>query len=63
MKQSRHGQAEVFVELIDGLSDPLSISRDKQNNFVSGFGAQDSTDVLIIPYNRQSHIDAVIIRL
>jgi hypothetical protein len=35
---------------IDGLSVPPTISRDKLNNFVSGFGAQDATDVLIVPY-------------
>ena len=28
------GELEVVVELIEGLSDPLSISRDKLNNFV-----------------------------
>jgi len=29
---------------------PYLVSRDNPNDFVSGFGAQDSTDVLIVPY-------------
>ena len=42
----------MFVELIDGLSEfiPPSIFKDKLNDFVSGFGAQDSTDIFIVPY-------------
>jgi len=35
---------------VDGLSVPLTISRDKLNNIVSGFGAQDATNVLRVPY-------------